>query len=499
MISKTFLLSLIILLLPACGEIATDGSLTGDINASPIVTATIKTNAAVGVEISLSATATDPDGDILQYSWSITNAPAGSTASLTNAYQSVSTFTPDLEGDYSVQLMVNDGANTVTRTATIQASLGNIAPTASITNPAVAALNSTVQLSGTNSTDPNNDTLSYRWTFQTRPIESQAVFNDANAAQPSFTADTSGNYQVQLIVNDGEFDSTPVTATVNVSGGNGNASPVVNTTINTSAAVGVQVSLTATATDPDGDTLQYLWSIISAPTGSTATLANADRPVSTFTPDLEGSYTVQLVVSDGSNEVTRTATIQATPGNIAPTASITSPSVVALANTVQLDGSNSTDPNNDTLSYRWTFLSRPASSQAYFNNANAAKPTFTADLGGDYQVQLIVNDGEFDSAPVTATVVASDFRIRVSWPANTDNPAGYTIHVGTGIDTADQLVKILVRDATDWDPTAPSVEFGGDTLLNVLPAGSTQACFAVRAYNSAGSSTPSAATCEQLP
>ena len=312
MILKKSSVILITVLLQACnGSLDSIGNSLGG-NTKPVVNTTINTSAAVGVQVSLTATATDPDGDVLQYLWSIISAPGGSSATLANADRPVSTFTPDLEGSYTTQLVVDDGVNTVTRTATIQASSGNIAPTASITNPAVVALNSTVQLNGTNSTDPNNDTLSYHWSFQSRPTGSQAVFNEANAAQPSFTADISGDYQVQLVVNDGEFDSTPVTATVNASGGNGNASPVVNTTITTSTAVGVQISLTATATDPDGDTLQYLWSIISAPGGSSATLANANRPVSTFTPDLEGSYTVHLVVDDGTNEVTRTATIQAT-------------------------------------------------------------------------------------------------------------------------------------------------------------------------------------------
>ncbi|VAW88355.1 hypothetical protein MNBD_GAMMA18-1488 [hydrothermal vent metagenome] len=494
MILNIFFLILIVLLLPACGE-----NTTGNTNASPIVNATIDANAAVGIEMSLSATAIDPDGDMLQYSWSIIVAPVGSTATLTNADQPKSTFTPDIEGDYSIQLTVDDGANTITQTGTVQAALGNIAPTARIADLSGATLNSTVQLDGTASSDPNNNTLSYRWRFLSRPTDSQAAFNNANAAQPSFTADVSGDYRVQLIVNDGEFDSTPATATVTVSGGNGNASPIVDTTIDTSIAVGVQASLTATATDPDGDILQYLWSITSTPMGSTATLANADRPVSTFTPDLKGNYRVKVVVSDGTNEVTRAATIQATQGNMAPTANITNLPVVALNSTVQLDGSNSTDPNSNTLSYRWTFLSRPAGSQASFNNANVAKPTFTADLGGDYQVQLIVNDGEFDSPPVTATVVASNFSITVSWPSNTDNPTGYTVYVGTDFDTSNQLVKILVRDATDWDPTAPSVEFGGDTLLNALPVSATQACFVVRAYNGVGLSAPSTVSCKQLP
>ena len=282
-------------------------------------------------------------------------------------------------------------------------------------------------------------------------------------------------------------------------GGTGNASPVVNTTISANAAVGVQLSLSATAIDPENDAMQYQWTITGSPAGSVATLTGADQLTSTFTPDVEGSYSVQLTVDDGLNQVTKSGSFQAGLGNIAPTADIANVPVVALNSTVALDARNSIDPNDDTLSYSWTFLSRPAGSQAYLSNTNIAQPSFVADIGGDYQVQLVVNDGEFNSTPVTATIAASAFSITVSWSANSGNPAGYTVYVGATATTADQLVKILVRNATDWTPAAPEVELGGDAILNALPANSTQACFVVKAYNGVGLSVPSFATCVQLP
>ncbi len=116
MIVKIILLTLTIVLLPACND-----SDTGDTNTQPIVETTIDTSVAVGTQTSLIAIATDPDGDTLQYAWSITSAPVGSTAALTNADQSTSTFTPDIEGEYSIQLIVSDGTNDVIRTPTIQA------------------------------------------------------------------------------------------------------------------------------------------------------------------------------------------------------------------------------------------------------------------------------------------------------------------------------------------------------------------------------------------
>ncbi|MFT6903434.1 MAG: hypothetical protein ACJAS1_000077, partial [Oleiphilaceae bacterium] len=48
--------------------------------------------------------------------------------------------------------------------------------------------------------------------------------------------------------------------------------------------------------------------------------------------------------------------------------------------TVLLDGSNSSDQDNDPLSYRWEFLDTPLNSQATIINANSFNPTFLPDL-----------------------------------------------------------------------------------------------------------------------
>ena len=54
--------------------------------------------------------------------------------------------------------------------------------------------------------------------------------------------------------------------------------------------------------DADGDPLIYMWSIAAAPIGSTATLSDSTIIDPTFTPDLAGPYTIQLVVNDGMED-----------------------------------------------------------------------------------------------------------------------------------------------------------------------------------------------------
>jgi hypothetical protein len=61
---------------------------------------------------------------------------------------------------------------------------------------------------------------------------------------------------------------------------------------------------------------------------------------------------------------------------------------------VTLDGSTSVSLRaNTSLTYAWSFTALPARSQARFNDAHLAAPSFTPDVAGPYVVQLTVDDG----------------------------------------------------------------------------------------------------------
>jgi hypothetical protein len=53
------------------------------------------------------------------------------------------------------------------------------------------------------------------------------------------------------------------------------------------------------SSDPDGDPLRHQWTL-TAPTGSAAILSDPGAINPTFTADLPGSYSAQLVVNDGA-------------------------------------------------------------------------------------------------------------------------------------------------------------------------------------------------------
>src|SRR3989304_5627522 len=104
---------------------------------------------------------------------------------------------------------------------------------------------------------------------------------------------------------------------------------------------------------------------------------------------------------DDDSAVTATPAANKAPvANAGPNQSVTNGDVVAL------DGSGSTDPEGDTLTYSWVMTSSPGGSNAALSSATAVSPSFTADLAGDYVMALIVNDGAADSAPDTVTGTA---------------------------------------------------------------------------------------------
>lgn len=185
-----------------------------------------------------------------------------------------------------------------------------------------------------------------------------------------------------------------------------NSPPSANAGIDQTVALGVQVQLDGTgSTDPDGDQLSYSWEFVSRPQESGAALADPVGPMPTFIVDRPGEYIVGLLVSDGE-DLSALDTVRISTSNSAPIANAGPDQTVALGSLVQLDGSASSDPDGDALSYAWALTSLPASSTATLSNATSGSPTFVVDRPGNYVVSLTVSDGVIASA-ADLTVVAT--------------------------------------------------------------------------------------------
>lgn len=282
----------------------------------------------------------------------------------------------------------------------------NQPPTADAGEAQSVTVGDPVSLDGSGSTDPDGDDLTFAWELRSKPDGSSAELAGADTPAAGFVADAAGEYEVALTVSDGqESDSDTVLITA-AAPGPGNTPPVADAGGDATVPAGQEVILDGSASsNADGDDLTFSWELSSRPDGSSAHLADADTQNPAFIPDMAGEYVVELTVSDGEDTDSDSVTITAT-GNQPPVADAGGDVTTAAGQTVQLDGSGSSDPDGDDLTYSWSIISAPEASTAELNNPDSPQPSFTPDLPDFYVVQLTVSDGSLedsDTAVITAT------------------------------------------------------------------------------------------------
>ncbi len=114
------------------------------------------------------------------------------------------------------------------------------------------------------------------------------------------------------------------------------------------------------------------------------------------------------------------------PANRAPTAALAAPAGAVVGAMVTLNGSGSTDPDRDALTYHWQMVSRPIGSSASIIGSGAS-PSFVPDRFGRYVIALSVDDGDRESGTVYAAILVES-AARAGWvpllaPFGTTTPA----------------------------------------------------------------------------
>jgi hypothetical protein len=79
---------------------------------------------------------------------------------------------------------------------------------------------------------------------------------------------------------------------------------------------------------------------------------------------------------------------------------------VTIGGTVTLDGTGSTDKEGKPLTYSWNLAEKPTGSAAVLSDSTSPSPTFVADVGGDYVIELVVNNGKQSSSADSVTVTS---------------------------------------------------------------------------------------------
>ncbi|HUU96143.1 MAG TPA: PKD domain-containing protein [Phycisphaerae bacterium] len=186
-----------------------------------------------------------------------------------------------------------------------------------------------------------------------------------------------------------------------------NQLPTANAGADQTAATGATVTLNAAGSiDPDGGTLSYGWTQTA---GTAVTLNNGTTATPSFTAGATAeTLTFQVTVTDACAAIaTDTVNVTVTAGNQAPVADAGPDQTVAASATVNLNGSGSSDPNGDPLTYAWT---QTVGTAVVLTNADTATPSFTAGATAEtLTFQLLVDDGQgaTDTDTVNVTVTAA--------------------------------------------------------------------------------------------
>lgn len=328
----TFIISLVVI--DGLGAVSAPDRTTVTISSgsAPVADAGDDQNGNVGDTISLDGSQSwDKLGRDLSYDWSFAQVPGTSALTgLSGSTTASPSFDPDVSGLYLVALVVDNGLE-VSRPDTIIVRINagdSDAPIADAGGDVEGDDCTNIPIDGSASFDPNGEPLTYAWDLEERPEGSSATmsaFADSTAAVTSFYPDVDGDYVLSLSVHDGvgwsvpdevelyaaerEYNSPASVnpgSTVEYEGGEANceATGVSGYYCGRCEAQTITLGADALINDPDGDTVQYSWSVESG----TSVIASPNRLVTTATvsnaqptgPDAcePNSYTFRLTATD---------------------------------------------------------------------------------------------------------------------------------------------------------------------------------------------------------
>jgi PKD repeat protein len=188
-----------------------------------------------------------------------------------------------------------------------------------------------------------------------------------------------------------------------------NVAPVLAQPADMTVAEGGSANQQLTATDADIPLNTLTFTKVSGPTFVTISASGlvTVAPGSSYA----GSYPVMARVSDGTANDTKTFNVTVTNVNNAPTADANGPYTGATNADITFDGSGSSDPDGDVLTYSWDFGDT--------GTGTGVSPTHAYTAAGTYTVTLVVNDGTLSDTDVTSAMVV-DF-VAASVFANNGN------------------------------------------------------------------------------
>lgn len=403
----------------------------------------------LGNTVALDATASETcKGGSSLYNWTFDAVPAESDVSdlsLTdnNSPSAIQTsFTPDVAGDYVLALTVEDqlfGAESTPDMVVVTVEPGDLPPVADCGGDVVGEVGRIANIDGSGSYDPEARELDYTWSLAGVPGCSALDVGDlysAGGSTASIVPDCEGYFTVSLVVSDGSQYSGAEYCNVRV--GADDTLPVADAgdpgTV--PPCDGDLIHLNGYGSyDPEGDPLEYEWSLVFAPKGSATDNTNFnDRTLADpkFQWDVVGTYRFQLQVWDGTqwsapDIVDRTVT---GADNHAPVANAGSDVIIELeadcetasyvwtcdicpSVAVTLDATASFDPDGDDLGFVWSettgTLPLDSPNSAFtFAHTPEVDAVFDTPIEEDWTVELQAADcadNDSDSISISMTCI----------------------------------------------------------------------------------------------
>ena len=250
-----------------------------------------------------SVSASDADGDSLTYSISGSEINISSSGVLTFA------SAPDYEtkNSYTATVTVSDGINSTTQNITVNVTdvAENVAPTISGLASSITVAENQTSVVTVSASDGNGDTLSYSLSgtdASSLSINSSGVISFDSA--PDY--ETKNSYSVTVNVSDASTTASQA-ITVNIS--NVNEAPTISSLASSISVVeNYSTVVTVSVADPESQSISYS---LSGTDASSLSISSSGAITFNSPPDYETktSYSIAVNVSDGSNSVSQSITI----------------------------------------------------------------------------------------------------------------------------------------------------------------------------------------------
>ncbi|QCK13901.1 PKD domain-containing protein [Mangrovivirga cuniculi] len=366
------------------------------VNAGADIFRTLPNNTA-----SLTANATDPDGEIVSYSWAKIEGP-----SVTISGQNTSTLELSdlIEGIYTFEVSVEDNSGaTATDRVRVTVSAANIPPFVNIGNDRSITL-PLDSLTFTPSTRDDDGTIeNYQWVKISGP---SATLVNPTAKNLKVTNLLEGTYTFSLTVTDNDDAQSTDEVIVTVLPEIANIRPTVSTENNKIIYLPTNsTTINSNARDEDGNIISYFWAKVSGPQAS---LRNINQSTVTVENLVEGTYRFRVTVADNDGATASDdIIIEVKAENKTPVANAGPDQTIKLpTNRIVINGSGN-DADGSIVSYQWTKVSGPTFE---FRNQNSASVTLTNLVEGTYVIRLTVTDnlGAEDSDNVRIEVLPAE-------------------------------------------------------------------------------------------